>query len=173
MTWLEGLKKDATKLWNAHLRECLSLAQVREDTALIIAIQKILRAESICRCWRLIRWAANPTKGGAVTRPTVPHPEGNTLYATREGVESPRWQQLKRCKGANHTVLRLQMDLMCWNVDIIHQNDHFITDADYWLQLGAKLCFDPLFRAYLDLTHTLCLKNPPPTSFPMKPEHML
>jgi hypothetical protein len=26
MTWLEGLKKDATKLWNAHLRKCLSLA---------------------------------------------------------------------------------------------------------------------------------------------------
>jgi hypothetical protein len=26
MTWLEGLKKDAPKLWNAHLHECLSLA---------------------------------------------------------------------------------------------------------------------------------------------------
>ncbi len=26
MTWLEGLKKDAPKLGNAHLRKCLSLA---------------------------------------------------------------------------------------------------------------------------------------------------
>jgi hypothetical protein len=52
MTWLEGLKKDAPKLRNAHLRECLSSAQVREDTALVIAIQKIFREESIChRCW--------------------------------------------------------------------------------------------------------------------------
>jgi hypothetical protein len=76
-------------------------------------------------------------------------------------------------KGANHTVLCLQMDLMCWNVDIIHQNNHYITDADYWLQIGTELCFDPPFKAYLDLVHTLCLKNPPPTSFPMKPEHML
>jgi hypothetical protein len=83
------------------------------------------------------------------------------------------WQQLKRGEGANHTVLCLQMDLMCWNVDIDHQNDRYITDVDYWLQLGTKLCFDPLFKAYLDLTRTLCLKNLLPTSFPMKPEHML
>jgi hypothetical protein len=48
MTWLEGLKKDVPKLRNKHLQEWLSSAQVREDTALVIAIQKeILRAESI------------------------------------------------------------------------------------------------------------------------------
>ncbi len=64
------------------------------------------------------------------------------------------WQQLKRGEGASHTVFRLQMDLMCWNVDIVHQNDHYITDVDYWLQLGAKVCFDPLLKAYLDLTRT-------------------
>ncbi len=88
MTWLEGLKKDAPKLRNAHLRECLSLAQVREDKALVIAIQKILCAGSIHRRWWLVRRAANPTRGGAVTRLTVPHPAGDTLYAIREGVES-------------------------------------------------------------------------------------
>jgi hypothetical protein len=54
MTWLEGLKKDVPKLWNAHLSQCLSLAQVREDTALVIAIQKILCAVSIRHCWRSI-----------------------------------------------------------------------------------------------------------------------
>jgi hypothetical protein len=89
-TRLEGLKKDAPKLWNAHLRECLSWIQVRKDTALVIAIQKILRAESIHHHWWLIRWAANPSRGGAVTRLTVPHPAGDTLFATREGVESQR-----------------------------------------------------------------------------------
>ncbi len=44
--------------------------------------------ESICHCWRLIRQVANPTRGGTVTWLTVPHPAGDTLYATREGVES-------------------------------------------------------------------------------------
>jgi hypothetical protein len=61
---------------------------VREDTVLVIAIQKILCAESIRHRWRLIRWAVNPTRGGAVSWLTVPHPAGDTLYATREGVES-------------------------------------------------------------------------------------
>ncbi len=31
---------------------------------------------------------SNPTRGGAVTWLTVPHPAGDTLYVTREGVES-------------------------------------------------------------------------------------
>jgi hypothetical protein len=55
---------------------------------LVIAIQKILCAESIrCRRRSILR-AANPTRGSAVTWPTVPHPAGDTFYATREGVES-------------------------------------------------------------------------------------
>ncbi len=88
MTWLEGLKNDAPKLRNAHLRKRLSSARVREDTALVIAIQKILHAESICCRWRSIQWTANPSRGGAVTWLTAPHPAGDTLYAIREGVES-------------------------------------------------------------------------------------
>ncbi len=52
MTWLDDLKKDVPKLWNVHLRERLASARVREDTASVIAIQKILRAESICCWWR-------------------------------------------------------------------------------------------------------------------------
>ncbi len=74
--------------------------------------------------------------------------------------------------GANHAILRLQMRLMGWDVDIVHRNDHYITDADYWSRLGADLCFDPLFKTYLDITRTLRTENPPPTSFPMKPENM-
>ncbi len=54
----------------------------------VVAIQKILHVESIHCCWRSIQRAANPTRGGAVTWLTVPHPAGDTLYATREGVES-------------------------------------------------------------------------------------
>jgi hypothetical protein len=74
--------------------------------------------------------------------------------------------------GANHTILCLQMQLMGWDVDIVHRNDHYITNADYWLRLGADLCFDPLFKTYLNLTRTLCIKNPPLTLFPMKPKNM-
>ncbi len=55
---------------------------------MVIEIKKILHAESIPCQWRLIRRTANPTRGGAVTWLTVPHPAGDTLYATREGVES-------------------------------------------------------------------------------------
>jgi hypothetical protein len=88
MTWLEGLKKDAPKLRNAHLMECLSLVRVREDSASVIAIQKILHTESICHRWRSVQRAANPNRDGAVTRLTVPHPAGDTLYTRREGVES-------------------------------------------------------------------------------------
>jgi hypothetical protein len=35
-----------------------------------------------------VQRAVNPKRRGAVTRLTVPHPAGDTLYGTREGVES-------------------------------------------------------------------------------------
>jgi hypothetical protein len=85
---INDLKKDVPRLRNVHLRECLSSAWVREDTASVIAIQMILCAESIHCRWRSVRQAANPNRGGAVTWLTVPHPAGDTCYATREGVES-------------------------------------------------------------------------------------
>jgi hypothetical protein len=74
--------------------------------------------------------------------------------------------------GANHTILCLQMCLMGWDVNIVHRNDHYITNADYWSHLGADLCFNPLFKTYLDLMRTLRNNNPSPSSFPMKPENM-
>ena len=40
--------------------------------------------------------------------------------------------------SANHTILCLQMRLMGWGVNIVHQNDHYITNADYWLRLSAE-----------------------------------
>ena len=58
-------------------------------------------------------------------------------------------------KGGNPAILRLQMRLMCWDVDIVHRPDVELVDADYWSQLGADLNFDPLYRKYLELTrHT-------------------
>jgi hypothetical protein len=74
--------------------------------------------------------------------------------------------------GANHAILSLQLHLMGWDIDIVHKKDHYITDADCWSRLGADLCFNPLFKTYLDLTRTLRTNNPPPKSFPMKPENM-
>ncbi len=55
---------------------------------MVIAIQKILHADSIHCRWQLIQQAANPTRGSAVTWLTVSHQAGDTLYITREGVES-------------------------------------------------------------------------------------
>jgi hypothetical protein len=74
--------------------------------------------------------------------------------------------------GANHAILRLQMCLMCWDVDIVHWNDSYIMDADYWSRLGTNLCFNPLFKKYLDLNQSLCLESPAPSSFSMKPKNM-
>jgi hypothetical protein len=75
--------------------------------------------------------------------------------------------------GANHAIFCLQMRLMCWDDNIVHRNNSYIMIANYWLRLGADLCFDPLFKTYLDLRRSLCLKSPAPSSFPMKPENML
>ena len=48
--------------------------------------------------------------------------------------------------GCNPSILRLQMRLMCWDMDINHRNDTFLTDADYWSCLGVDLCFNPLLK---------------------------
>jgi hypothetical protein len=74
--------------------------------------------------------------------------------------------------GNNPAVMRLQMRLMCWDINIVHRNDTHLTDADYWSRLGADICFDPLFKSYLDFDRGLCERCPVPTSLPMKPEKM-
>jgi hypothetical protein len=72
----------------------------------------------------------------------------------------------------NPAVLRLQMRLMCWDVDIVHRNDAHLTDADYWSRLGADICFDPLFKSYLDFDRSIRERCPASISLPMKPENM-
>jgi hypothetical protein len=32
----------------------------------------------------------------------------------------------------NPSILWLQMQFLCWEMDIEHRNDHFLTNADYW-----------------------------------------
>ncbi len=61
---------------------------------------------------------------------------------------------------------------MGWDVDIIHRNDHYLVDADYWSHLGADLCFNPLFKKYLELNKSFRSLNPAPSSLPMLPENM-
>ena len=48
-------------------------------------------------------------------------------------------------EGGNPAILRLQMRLMCWDVDIVHRPDTELVDADYWSRLGVDIDFDPLF----------------------------
>jgi hypothetical protein len=48
-------------------------------------------------------------------------------------------------ESGNPAILRLQMHLMCWDVDIVHWPDTELIDAYYWLPLGVDLYFDPLF----------------------------
>ncbi len=33
--------------------------------------------------------------------------------------------------GSNPVILQLQMCLMCWDVDIVHQANNFLVDVDY------------------------------------------
>ncbi len=47
--------------------------------------------------------------------------------------------------GNNSAILWLQMRLMCWDVTIIHWNNTYLADADYWLHLGEDICFNPHF----------------------------
>ncbi len=75
-------------------------------------------------------------------------------------------------EGGNPVILRLQMRLMCWDVDIVHRPDSKLINADYWSCLGADINFDPLFHKYLQLTDQLRKSKPAPTDLPMHPENM-
>ncbi len=74
--------------------------------------------------------------------------------------------------GSNPAVLRLQMRLMGWDVEIVHHSSGFLTDADYWLRLDADLCYDPLFRTYLRMCANLRSTHPRPEDLAVLPEHM-
>jgi hypothetical protein len=75
-------------------------------------------------------------------------------------------------KGGNSAILRLQMRLMCWDVDIVHRPETELAGANYWLCLGVDLEFDPLLCGYLAYVLKHRQSNPPPTKLPMRPENM-
>jgi hypothetical protein len=61
---------------------------------------------------------------------------------------------------------------MCWDIDNVHRNDSHLIDADYWLRLGADICFDPLFKSNLEFDWGLRERFPAPRTLPMRPENM-
>jgi len=75
-------------------------------------------------------------------------------------------------EGGNLAILRLQMRLMCWDVDIVHRPDTELVDAHYWSRLGVDLDFDPLLRGYLAYALARHHSSPPPTDLLMHPENM-
>jgi hypothetical protein len=74
--------------------------------------------------------------------------------------------------GANQAILHLQMQLMGWDVDIVHRTNDYLVDADYWLQLDSNLCYNPSFKKYLHLVAELQQTHPPPKELPMQIKHM-
>ncbi len=56
-------------------------------------------------------------------------------------------------KGGNPAILRLQMRLMCWDVDIVHRPNMELVDADYWSRLGVDIELDPLFKKSISNSH--------------------
>jgi hypothetical protein len=74
--------------------------------------------------------------------------------------------------GSNPAILRLQMRLMCWDVDIVHRPDVELVDADYWSRLGVDLEYDPLYAKYLQQTRQYRTSYPSETGLPMRPENM-
>ena len=74
--------------------------------------------------------------------------------------------------GTNAVLQRLQMRLMCWDMDIIHRSGPSLGDADYWSRLGVDVCFDPLLRDYVQRIQQLRQEFPAPTTMPMQPENM-
>lgn len=74
--------------------------------------------------------------------------------------------------GLNPAILQLQMRLMCWDVDIIHCNDHHLVDANYWSRLGVDLEYDPLYTQYLQQTRQFSASNPVTSELLMLPENM-
>ena len=61
---------------------------------------------------------------------------------------------------------------MGWDMDIVNQTNDYLIDADYWSRLDSNLCYDPSFCKYLHLISNLHKAHPPPTSLPLKAEHM-
>jgi hypothetical protein len=74
--------------------------------------------------------------------------------------------------GNNSAILWLQMRLMCWDVTVVHRNNTYLANADYWLHLGEDVCFNQHFRDYLQFFQGLRATYPAPTELPLLPQNM-
>ena len=74
--------------------------------------------------------------------------------------------------GPSPVLLRLQMRLSCWDMDIVHRPGELMGDADYWSRLGVDLQYDPLLRDYINRVLSFKKDFPAPTELPMLPENM-
>ena len=70
--------------------------------------------------------------------------------------------------GSNPAILRLQMRLMCWDMDIYHRNGEWLGDPDYWSRLARDICYDPLLKHYTELAYRYKKQYPAPSSLPMQ-----
>ena len=73
--------------------------------------------------------------------------------------------------GPNAVILRLQMRLMLWAMDLYHRNAKYLITPDYLSRLGADLYFDEMSRLYLSKTIDLRRAHAPVTG-QMKKENM-
>jgi hypothetical protein len=74
--------------------------------------------------------------------------------------------------GTNPAILRLQMRLMRWDVNIVHRPDVKLVDANYWSRLGVDIVYNPLLHDYMAYTMKTRAAHPPPTELPMHPKNM-
>ncbi|KAL7504453.1 hypothetical protein ACHAXN_002097, partial [Cyclotella atomus] len=74
-------------------------------------------------------------------------------------------------KGVNPVILRVQMRLSLWPVDIVHRTCDFNVDSDYMSKLATDTRFDPLLAKYLTSASEIRHKYPSPNG-EMLPEHM-
>ena len=73
--------------------------------------------------------------------------------------------------GPNPVLLRIQMRLMLWTMDIYHQPADLMVQPDYLSRLHANLCYDELTRTYLNFKSNL-RRTFSPTTGPMVAENI-
>ena len=92
----------------------------------------------------------------------------NALFGSLTALQSSS-SYLMRAPTRQYSVFRLQMRLMCWDVDVVHHPDTKLVDSDYWSRLGVNLQYDHLYVQYLTQTRQLRHANPPTMDLPMLP----
>ena len=63
-------------------------------------------------------------------------------------------------KGHNHTVHRLQLEMLGYNFTIVHRPCTMLEDANYFSRLSANIHIDPLLKQYLYTAHQNAVDHP-------------